>query len=179
MAAMDQDNFSSISWHSEQGGAAASSSSAHQVSAALEEAGSSKQPQRNVDVDMHELDPAGLGAELLDCTVSAPMKEGDGTKDAFISYLITTNVCLPCLQAGAGCLWNSAPFVYLPRARCCRVICWWPSCISNQTPPRSSCQPSLHSLYINIRSFWPSTLFLPFVLVLSFLSSPGSLDQYQ
>ena len=29
----------------------------------------------------------------LKCTVGTPIKEGDGSKDAFVSYLITTNVC--------------------------------------------------------------------------------------
>lgn len=39
-----------------------------------------------------EHDPNTLGGERLDCTVDTPMKENDGTKDAFVSYLITTNV---------------------------------------------------------------------------------------
>ncbi|CAI4219362.1 unnamed protein product [Parascedosporium putredinis] len=30
------------------------------------------------------------GSEKLDCVVSSPIKENDGTKDAFVSYLITT-----------------------------------------------------------------------------------------
>lgn len=34
------------------------------------------------------------GDEVLECTVSDPHKENDGTKDAYVSYLITTNVCL-------------------------------------------------------------------------------------
>ncbi|KND88344.1 Sorting nexin-4 [Tolypocladium ophioglossoides CBS 100239] len=33
-----------------------------------------------------------LGEERLECTVGAPLKENDGSKDAFVSYLITTNV---------------------------------------------------------------------------------------
>lgn len=35
----------------------------------------------------------GAGAEKLECTVGQPIKENDGTKDAFVSYLITTHVC--------------------------------------------------------------------------------------
>lgn len=42
-----------------------------------------------------EYDPHRLGNERLECTVTAPMKENDGTKDAFVSYLITTNVMPP------------------------------------------------------------------------------------
>ena len=33
-----------------------------------------------------------VSGELLECTVGSPIKEGDGTKDAFISYLVTTHV---------------------------------------------------------------------------------------
>jgi sorting nexin-4 len=40
------------------------------------------------------LDIAGVGAATLNCTVGSPIKENDGSKDAYISYLITTNVCL-------------------------------------------------------------------------------------
>lgn len=36
----------------------------------------------------------GAGAEKLECTVGQAIKENDGTKDAFVSYLITTNVSL-------------------------------------------------------------------------------------
>lgn len=40
-----------------------------------------------------ERDAPSLGNERLDCTVDTPIKENDGTKDAFVSYLITTHVC--------------------------------------------------------------------------------------
>ncbi len=39
------------------------------------------------------LDTAGLGSETLECTVSSPLAENEGTRDQFISYLVTTNVC--------------------------------------------------------------------------------------
>ncbi len=39
------------------------------------------------------LDLAGVGDGILECTVTAPVKENDGTKDVFVSYLVTTNVC--------------------------------------------------------------------------------------
>ena len=38
------------------------------------------------------LDLAGVGDGTLLCTVGSPQKENDGTKDAFMSYLITTKV---------------------------------------------------------------------------------------
>lgn len=46
-------------------------------------------PDRNADA----VDLAGIGkAGYLECTVDAPQKENDGTKDAFVSYLVTTHV---------------------------------------------------------------------------------------
>lgn len=46
-------------------------------------------PDHNADT----VDTAGIGAEgFLECTVDQPQKEHDGTKDAFISYLVTTEV---------------------------------------------------------------------------------------
>lgn len=39
-----------------------------------------------------DMDLAGVGEGVLECTVTQPIKENDGTKDAFVSYLVTTNV---------------------------------------------------------------------------------------
>lgn len=38
------------------------------------------------------LDLAGIGDGILECRVDTPIKENDGTKDAYISYLVTTHV---------------------------------------------------------------------------------------
>lgn len=38
------------------------------------------------------VDLAGVGDGVIECTVDSPLKENDGTKDAHISYLITTHV---------------------------------------------------------------------------------------
>jgi sorting nexin-4 len=43
------------------------------------------------------VDLGGIGGGVLECTVDSPLKENDGTKDAYVSYLITTNVRLPFL----------------------------------------------------------------------------------
>ena len=43
-------------------------------------------------VDADAVDLAGIGDGRLDCTVDKPLKENDGTKDAYVSYLVTTNV---------------------------------------------------------------------------------------
>jgi hypothetical protein len=38
------------------------------------------------------VDLGGIGDGILECTVDSPLKENDGTKDAYVSYLITTIV---------------------------------------------------------------------------------------
>ncbi len=83
MAVIDQDNFSNISWHSENAPDAAT------ANPPSEEAANSEYPRRSGDDD--DLAP-GRSGEILECTVSEPHKENDGTKDAYVSYLITTNV---------------------------------------------------------------------------------------
>lgn len=48
-----------------------------------------QQAGRNAD----DIDIAGPGAHgRLECTVSKPQKEGEGTQNAYISYLVTTDV---------------------------------------------------------------------------------------
>ena len=39
------------------------------------------------------VDLGGIGEGRLDCSVGKPLKESDGTKDAYVSYMVTTNVC--------------------------------------------------------------------------------------
>lgn len=59
------------------------------------------------------VDLAGIGDGVLECSVDAPLKENDGTKDAYISYLVTTRVswfrC--CLIMGCSCAYNSGFFL--------------------------------------------------------------------
>lgn len=38
------------------------------------------------------VDLGGIGEGRLDCTVNKPSKENDGTKDSYVSYLVTTHV---------------------------------------------------------------------------------------
>ena len=47
-------------------------------------------PQAGAMAD--DVDLAGVGGGRLDCTVDTPLKENDGTKDAYVSYLVTTQV---------------------------------------------------------------------------------------
>ncbi|KAI9759641.1 MAG: tRNA (adenine-N(1)-)-methyltransferase catalytic subunit trm61 [Chaenotheca gracillima] len=44
------------------------------------------------------MDMAGVNSGRLECTVDSPQKENDGTKDAFVSYLVTTNTDFPSFQ---------------------------------------------------------------------------------
>lgn len=54
----------------------------------------SSEPQAGDNADAVDL--AGIGPDgHLECTVDTPLKENDGTKDAYVSYLITTHVCCP------------------------------------------------------------------------------------
>ena len=51
----------------------------------------SNEPQAGENADA--IDLAGIGTDgTLDCTVDSPLKENDGTKDAYVSYKITTQV---------------------------------------------------------------------------------------
>lgn len=94
MAVIDQDNFSNISWHSDQNIRVGSSTSAEHEGHDEGGAGSKPQPGDAVDrPGLQHLDPSqGGGDEILECTVTDPHTENAGTKDAYVSYLITTNV---------------------------------------------------------------------------------------
>lgn len=95
MAVIDQDNFSSISWHSDQNRTGASS---HTRAGPLDGQDSDspdvmpQQPEGANPADVQPLDDTGMGGEILECTVTEPLTENAGTKDIYVSYLITTNV---------------------------------------------------------------------------------------
>lgn len=44
------------------------------------------------------VDLAGIGDGVLECSVDSPLKENDGTKDAYISYLVTTHTDFKTFQ---------------------------------------------------------------------------------
>lgn len=91
MAVIDQhDNFSNVSWHSERDDSSdpVGSNSSVPVFDDSEPVGT-HHPE--MDEDPTNIDP-GLSGDILDCTVTEPRKESDGTKDAFVSYLVNTNV---------------------------------------------------------------------------------------
>lgn len=106
MAVIDQDNFSNISWHSEQNQDAAgpSTASPHEPPHSPEYSRNARQDDNNRAVvgERHH-DPGHAGGEILECVVSEPRKENDGTKDAYVSYLITTTVGFPLPSVELGC----------------------------------------------------------------------------
>lgn len=94
MAKMDPNDFSNVSWHSEQnsGGQKPTQSEASDSNAAgpaTPDFEASRQEARRE----HGSEPGHAG-EILECIVSEPHKENDGTKDAYVSYMITTHVRL-------------------------------------------------------------------------------------
>jgi hypothetical protein len=96
---MEPGNFTNLSWDQGQDGRDHNSSVANPHGetepAAPMRRSSSTSMQAGRDAD--DLDLAGVGTATLECTVTQPMKENDGTKDAYVSYLVTTHVW--CLQA--------------------------------------------------------------------------------
>ncbi|KAI0473677.1 hypothetical protein GGR56DRAFT_666765 [Xylariaceae sp. FL0804] len=93
MAVIDHDNFSSISWHSDHN---APGTSASEMPPTIEAESPTIEDQEHGE-ELERQDP-GLSGDILECAVSEPHKESDGTKDAFVSYLITTNSTFPSFQ---------------------------------------------------------------------------------
>ncbi|RYP43407.1 hypothetical protein DL768_009944 [Monosporascus sp. mg162] len=100
MVVIDQDDFSNVSWHSDRHEGAAGFAASRSTDTVIEAEPPSAEDQRHGEELVRE-DPA-LTGDILECTVSEPRKESDGTKDAFVSYLITTNVSLRGLRGYTG-----------------------------------------------------------------------------
>jgi sorting nexin-4 len=95
----DHGEFDSVSWQREDAQQAESSAPFQSslperpVNARRSES-TSGEPQAGEQAD--QVDLAGIGRDgILDVTVDTPLKENDGTKDAYVSYLVTTNVGCP------------------------------------------------------------------------------------
>lgn len=100
MARIEQDDFSSVSWHSDR--MAAGEQSPGAASADFDPRDHSN---GNQSADAGHPDAAAIGSEVLECTVSHPLKENEGAKDVFVSYLVTTYV---------SCAKNRRSFSRLP-----------------------------------------------------------------
>ena len=96
---MDND-FDSVSWKDEhdddgiQGLAGESSTATHDINGKRRASfgGDPHAADDEHDHDHEHADSAGFEDGVLECTVGTPLKENDGTKDAYISYLVTTHV---------------------------------------------------------------------------------------
>ncbi|KAL9125713.1 MAG: hypothetical protein Q9217_005127 [Psora testacea] len=97
---MDND-FDSVSWQNEPGSDlsrpnAAEIHDAQGPSSSSKRKADSGSAQAGHNAD--EVDLAGIGDGRLDCTVGTPLKENDGTKDAYVSYLVTTHTDFASFQ---------------------------------------------------------------------------------
>lgn len=95
---MENDDFADVSWQSPPRGNTDGAGGSSSGAAAAGEA-QPRHAKRIADVTEEApradpLDNAGIGNGHLECTVTAPLKEGDGSKDSYVSYLVTTNVCI-------------------------------------------------------------------------------------
>jgi sorting nexin-4 len=84
MGGMEHDDFANVSWQSDPAGQADRSAMSPEGRSAGENA---------IDKRLHEqlgnnadaIDLAGVGEGTLECTVTQPLKENDGSKDAYVS----------------------------------------------------------------------------------------------
>lgn len=96
---MDHDDFANIEWQSTQRGNPRSDDESDGPD--IDRDGGEKQAGSNADA----IDLAGVGEGVLECLVGSPIKENDGTKDAFVSYLVTTHVGLHGMTSRRGGLY--------------------------------------------------------------------------
>lgn len=99
---MDHDDFDNVSWRNDP---ETDVSRPNAAGPSDDEEGTSRPgasgKRRSDDVPQQAghladaVDLGGIGDGRLDCTVDTPLKENDGTKDAYVSYLVTTHVGLP------------------------------------------------------------------------------------
>lgn len=138
---MDND-FDSVSWKDEhdddglEGATGESSTRAHNVNG-------KQRASSGGDLDTADEEPAdvmGFEDGVLVCTVGTPLKENDGTKDAYISYLVTTHVRRP----------HSSLLVetWLTITELCRPT---------SSPSNAQTSPSVDGLQIFIISIKPSS----------------------
>lgn len=95
---MDND-FDSVSWRNDPDGdtprpTTGGSSQPEETTYGAKSSGKRKanHSSSQAGADADAVDLAGIGDGRLDCTVDTPLKENDGTKDAYVSYLVTTTV---------------------------------------------------------------------------------------
>jgi hypothetical protein len=134
MAVIDHDNFSNISWQSGSNTPVAESSAPMPN---IEAEPPTHEDQQHGE-DLEHQDP-GLSGDILECSVSEPRKESDGTKDAFVSYLITTSVRCPYepvtwIEAALTCILYLVHLPFIPETDIHLPPPLYRLCISVQDP---------------------------------------------
>lgn len=105
---MDHDDFDNVSWQNNPAAHGAASSVVSPRGVSDDEGPGDTNGKGNagggLGPNADALDLAGVGEGVLECTVTNPIKENDGTKDTYVSYLVTTNVgCLLAQSTSANC----------------------------------------------------------------------------
>ena len=94
---MDPDEFDNVSWrdeasHEQPRPAPAAQNSFNDRQKKKTNGKKKSAPPSQAGPTADAVDLAGVGDGRLDCTVTTPLKENEGTKDAYVSYLVTTHV---------------------------------------------------------------------------------------
>lgn len=107
----EHDDFDSVSWRNDPESDASRPTTSgtdaeeahkydHDTNGKRRMSSAHEEPQAGPLADAVDL--AGIGDGVLECRVDSPLKENDGTKDAYISYLVTTNVSASDYLHGAS-----------------------------------------------------------------------------
>lgn len=90
-------------------------------------------PSNQLGRDADPLDIVGQDGGSIICTVTSPLKENDGTKDTYISYLITTTTDFPTFAKPVTKVRRRfTDFVYLYKALCLQ----YPACAVPPIPEK-------------------------------------------
>ncbi|CCU78067.1 PX domain containing protein/BAR superfamily/vacuolar targeting protein Atg24, putative [Blumeria hordei DH14] len=95
-----QDEFADISWQSPQAFPASLSPNFGMMQHSINESSPITKGDHDQQLgnNVNPVDLTGVGEGILECNVSQPIKENDGTKDSYVSYLVTTNTTFQSFQ---------------------------------------------------------------------------------
>ena len=96
---MENDDFANVSWQNDPAGQGRTSTVTSPGGEGEDDGSGNTNGKRRGSAGplgrhADAMDLAGVGEGVLECTVTQPIKENDGTKDAYVSYLVTTNVSI-------------------------------------------------------------------------------------
>lgn len=94
---MDE-NFDSVQWHDDDDDDSLDDFAHHPAQSSGLNGGLSSNEPVQPGPNANHLDLAGIGRGVLETTVSDPQTEGEGTKDAYVSYLVSTETDFPTFQ---------------------------------------------------------------------------------